>query len=631
VEAPLRIGRRSRNVHSAVGGALAIVAGCATLAVAGCGSSAPTALALTGGSSCVAAFPSPGTATASRTTQISLRGVAPSSANSSTVSVTASSTGTHTGRWVADSDGQGASFYPSAPFARGERVTVHTGLTPCGGRGATATFSVSHVAGPLTPATGPASTAPAAPLDQPTVTYASAPALHVPQLDVKVATNFGNGTYLFETPGGGTTQHGLMIMDGHGQAVWFHPLPGKTFAADFRAQTYEGQPVLTWWQGLVDPTTGAPAGGEWVIMDRSYKIVRTLQAPNGLGSDEHEFLLNSTGTTAWITSIQKIGWNLSKVGGPSNGSVVDNIAQEVDLKTGNVLFEWHSLDHVPVTASYFPYTPTATYDYFHLNSIEPEADGTVVMSARHTYAAYSVRGTSGATVWQLGGKHSSFTMGPGTTFALQHDARVQDGNTISIFDDEDAQPNPKPARAIILRLDFTKKTATLIRALNHNGLMARATGNQQILPDGTTTIGWGFAAPGYASKTSVYAPNGTARFDAAFGTSIWSYRAFLLPWTANPTTAPSAVAALSGGTVHVYASWNGATQVARWQVVGGPSASDMSTLGSAPRFGFQTAITAPASTRFAKVVAIDADGRTLAASPVVAVRTSAVAPEVVTP
>ena len=593
--------------------------------VSGCGVSSVSGVALDPTASCASVYPSPGTHTASTTTQVSIRSVASSSMMSAQVGIVGSKSGHHSGRWIADSDGDGASFYPNAPFAAGEAVTVTVGVPICGATHAQTTFSIAVPPGPLAPATTPTTPPPETAPDQPTLTYASMPTVKIPKLAVKVPANFG-GQYIFETPRGGTTPQGPMIVDGKGQVVWFGPLSGSSAATDFRAQTYDGQPVLTWWEGGINPQTGAPSGGRWVIMNSHYQIIKTVRPGSGYASDEHEFLLSPSGTTAWLTAIHLVGSNLTAMGGPTNGAVIDNVAQEIDLATGNVLFEWHSLDHVPVTDSYMGYTPSADFDYFHINSIDPQSSGTVVISARNTHAVYAVAQTTGALQWELGGKHSTFTMGPGANFALQHDARMHGANAISIFDDEDAPPRNAPARAIVLSLNFQTKTATLVRALTHDGLKVQAQGNQQILANGDTVVGWGSG-----SATTVYGPSGTVLFDASFGTTINSYRAYLLPWSGTPTAPPSIAAGTSAGRVTVYASWNGSTATARWAVRGGSSPAHLTTLATAPRTGFQTDITLSGSPRVVEVIAKDAQGQTLGVSPAITPTSTPVRAVVTTP
>jgi len=598
-----------------------LLPGCLLAAVpliTGCGSSSPSTVQSASSATCASIYPSPNTHTASATSQVSLRNVSPGSISTSTVTVSGSTTGAHNGKWVPDSDGLGASFYPSSPFAAGETVTVSVGAAVCGANGDTSTFATAVKPGPLAAATKLAAAAPAA-TAQATRNYITLPGVKIPTLAVKVSGSFG-GNYFFETPNGGAVPAGLEIVNGHGRVVWFGALTGGLQATDLRVQTYQGQPVLTWWQGGIN-SLGEASSGEYVIMNSHYQVIKTFAAQNGYDSDEHEFILTNNDADAWVIGSQATGENLTGLGGPKNGAVIDEVAQEIDLATGNVVFEWHSLDHVPVTDSYLGYTPSADYDYFHMNSIDPLTNGQVVISSRHTRAVFDLNQSTGAIDWELGGNHSSFTMGPDANFAQQHDARMQNANTISIFDDEDAGPTGAPApasspgapaRAILLRLNFTTHTATLVRALTHNGLIVPAQGNQQILANGYVVVGWGSG-----SATSVFSPSGTLIFDATFGTTINSYRAYLLPWTGTPTTTPSIAATSAGGQTHVYASWNGSTQTTGWKVLGGSSSSSLSALATVSRSGFQTAVTLSTSPRYVQVVALNAAGQTIGTSAVI--------------
>ena len=179
-------------------------------------------------------------------------------------------------------------------------------------------------------------------------------------------------------------------------------------------QQYEGKPVLTWWQ---DPLIagGSRKAGE-VIANSSYQTVAIVRAGNGYQPDLHEFQITPQGT-ALITVYDAIDCNLSAVGGPRDGAVADTLLQEIDLKTGLVMYEWHSLDHVPLRSSYASAAQASRkepFDYFHINSIDVEQDGDLLVDARNTWAAYDVDPKTGQVRWELGGKHSSFKLGPGT-------------------------------------------------------------------------------------------------------------------------------------------------------------------------------------------------------------------------
>ena len=181
-----------------------------------------------------------------------------------------------------------------------------------------------------------------------------------------------------------------MIVDNQGQVVWFRRV--KTVAINFRRQRFAGQPVLTWWEGAI--TSIGTGRGENLIVDAGYRTVARVGAGNGYQADVHEFLLTAKGT-ALITVYDE--------------KTVD-LSQEVDVKSGKVLFEWHSLDHIPLTDSYSPLLDP--FDYFHVNSIDVDLDGNLLLSARNTSAVYKIDRASGEVMWTLGGRSSDFELGP---------------------------------------------------------------------------------------------------------------------------------------------------------------------------------------------------------------------------
>src|SRR5205807_5189499 len=174
-------------------------------------------------------------------------------------------------------------------------------------------------------------------------------------------------------------------------------------AADLRVQRYRGKPVLTWWEGY----SGAGLGeGEDVIDDGSYRTLAVIHAANGLSADLHEFEITPQ-NTALITAYYPVLWNASSVHGSTRQIVLDSVVQEIDVKTGLLLFQWDSLDHVPLGDSYEPVPSSAgaPLDYFHVNSLEPTSSGELIISGRNTWAAYDVD-RPGRAVWTLGGTHS---------------------------------------------------------------------------------------------------------------------------------------------------------------------------------------------------------------------------------
>src|SRR4028119_1063402 len=232
---------------------------------------------------------------------------------------------------------------------------------------------------------------------------------------------------------------------------------------DFKAQRYKGESVLTWWQGP-PPADGL---GEYAVLDGSYGEVARVRAADGYQADLHELLITEQ-DTALITIYGPTPHDLSSVGGPVNGVAAEGIVQELDIESGEVLFEWHSLGRVGIKESYFPppEDPAEPFDYFHINSIEVDTDGNLIISARKTSATYKIDRKSGEVLWRLDGKRGDFEMTPGTPTRYQHDARRRPDGTLTILDNGEEGERGR-ARGIAARLDGVATRGRVVCAEVH--------------------------------------------------------------------------------------------------------------------------------------------------------------------
>ncbi|MFL5821881.1 MAG: arylsulfotransferase family protein [Solirubrobacteraceae bacterium] len=400
-------------------------------------------------------------------------------------------------------------------------------------------------------------------------------------------------------------QAGPMILDRAGRLVWFRSLPEGKLASDLRVQRYGGRPVLTWWQGH------PRSGGVDVITDGHYRTVAIVRAANGYRADTHEFQLTPRGTALIDAVVTRTG-DLSSVGGPRPGQVVDDVIQELDVRTGRLLWDWDALQHVPLSASYQGSPRSGVpYDYFHLNSIQQLPGGNLLICARNTWAVYEISKRTGGVLWTLGGRDSSFNMGPGTKFEWQHDARLS-GRTLSLFDDG-ALPQEEPeSSAKLLRLDRTTRQVSLLTRITHSpALLAGTSGNLQTLPNHNRLVGWGSA-----SAFSEYTPQGRQIFNASLPLGSYSYRVYRSPWRGRPHTPPALTVRRVDGQASLYASWNGATEVAAWRFEAGPRPNRLRQLGAtAPRTGFETGVRRHTTALYYAVQALDQRGHVLGTSP----------------
>jgi hypothetical protein len=379
-------------------------------------------------------------------------------------------------------------------------------------------------------------------------------------------------------------------------------------------QQLDGKPVLTWWQGYIPPQGFGE--GEEVILNSDYQLLGRVYAGNGFKADLHDFHITPQ-DTAVLTVFDPIDCDLSSVGGPHGGAVTDSIFQEIDLRTGLVRREWHSLDHVPLSDSYSTATTTSTawpFDFFHLNSIDQLADGSTLISARNTSTLYELNTLTGQVLLRIGGKHSDIKLPPGAATAFQHDATMQENGTISVFDNGGVPKVHSQSRGLVLAVNSQSKTETVAAQYEHSpGLSSGSQGNIQELAGGDVFVGWG--AEPYFSE---FSPTGQLVLDGHMHGSYQSYRTYRFPWTGTPQSAPAIAAGAGGrGSDTVYASWNGATQVASWRVLAGRSPQQLAPVSAAPRSGFETAIATPGGvgpTTYVAVQALEASGAVLGTS-----------------
>ena len=447
--------------------------------------------------------------------------------------------------------------------------------------------------------------------------FQSRPDLAPPVVDFSTSNSPGNPGYIcIATVASGPGQGGTMILRTDGEMVWFKPDVNSS-KMNFNVQNFQGKPVLTWWQGRV---LGAGYGeGVGMVADASYQTIHTVNAANGLMADLHEFYLTPEGT-ALITAYRPRTADLRPIGGPAKGQLLTGVAQEIDVASGKLLWEWDSWDHVPLTETMQPFhyrdkifgTTYRPFDYFHINSLCLTDDGDVLISGRNTWGIYKVSRTTGKIAWRMNGKKSDYTFGPGARFYWQHHVRSFGDTKMTVFDNGADPVEEKSSRAIVLNIDNDSKHITLAHQYTHPGkvLLSDAMGSAQLLPDGRMFVGWG--ANPYFSE---FAEDGKVLLDARITKRDPSFRAFLADWSGDPIEKPAISAQTqANGSTTVYASWNGATKIASWNVYAGSSFTGLGKIGSVTRSDFETAATTSNKGPFFAVEAVDADGHVLARS-----------------
>jgi hypothetical protein len=556
----------------------------------------------------IAVSPLPGTPDASALTQVSfLGGVGTRVAR---VEVRGSATGVHTGRLVAYSTRTGESFVPDRPFVAGERVSVSALLVGGPDRG-------DHVRTWFTVAAQVPVAQKQWPLDagdQNAIQhYVSAPTLTPSTVRITTAAQPGAAPGdIMLTPYQGPGTPGPMIVDQRGGLVWFDPLPPAQAASNLAVQTWEGRPALAWWQGRV-LELGFGQGVD-LIADDHYRTIATIRAGNGYSADLHILRLTPQGT-AWVNAFDIVRADLTSAGGEAQGVLSDSVIQEIDVRTGLVMWEWHADGHIPFGESQNA-LPSGGYpwDFAHINSLDPGTHGDLLLSVRNTWSVDDIDVRTGRIAWRLGGRNSSFHLEGPARFYWQHDAAFQPGGRISLFDNGSDPPEEAQSRGLELALEAGPHAARLVGeyANPHQTLLASSQGSAQSLPGGGWLLGYG-GLPNFTEFDSA----GHMVLDGTLGRGVQSFRAVLASWHGAPSS-PPALTLVPGGQAAAV-SWNGATDVARWRLLAG-DAGHLRPAGTFARSGFETVIPLPASARGRHVAieGLDDSGNVLGVSATIA-------------
>jgi hypothetical protein len=601
----------------------AAVSGCAgrarriRTALLGACAAGALAVAVPAAADAVTVSPLPGTPDAMPATQISILGTPAS--NIESVTVTGSSTGLHSGHLESYSSGAGASYVLDSAFEEGEQVEAAVALKE--GGTIDDDFAIAHLAAPekLLELEGEKPES----LEH----FKTEPELLPPKVQVNLADASLEGD-IFLDPLPSPTIHvgakelefepvgpeGLMLLNPEGKLQWWHQFPTDVVGTNLETVSYEGKAAIAWWQGVVTET--AFGEGEGVIANSAYEPIAHIKAGNGQQADIHE--LNITpGGQAWIDTVEPV---CKPTCDESHVPVLDATVQEIDLHTGLVMWEWEAMGHVAESETEVV-PANGVFDPYHLNSIQPITGDRVLISMRDTSGVYLLDQDTGAIIWQIAGRKSSFTRGKETQFYFQHDALLEGKklDRLTLFADEAGPPVHGASRGLILHLKGSE-VKLVHQYVRPAVTVAGSEGSMQVLKGGNAMVGYGSTR--YFSEFSRSGggthKKGAMLFDAQLPKGDSTYRVLRLNWEGTPSTAPKLTAERESlSEVALYASWNGATKIANWQVLAGESAESLAPAGTYPWNGLETKMNVSSTDSVFEVQALDKSGHVLASSGVV--------------
>lgn len=360
-----------------------------------------------------------------------------------------------------------------------------------------------------------------------------------------------------------------------------YSLPAGDGSANAMIQKYRGEDYLTYWAGSRPNGVSGSGIGACYFLNNTYQLAYTITPiglANSITTDNHECQM-TTNDTVIITIYKTIpNYDLTSIGGPSNGTLLDSGFQEIDVATNTSLITWWASEHFDIIDTYATYAQYEKnpnqrgFDFFHLNSVQKIGDD-FILSGRLCSLITYVNHTDGEVIWTLGGRNNQFqdlSQGNALSFAFQHHVRIHDTKLteLTMFDNHGTtnvvECTKDCSRGLFMKLDTSAKTVRVLSEVYHpQSLNTAAEGSFQLQSNKNSFVGWGFN-PSFVEATS----GGEIVWDAQYGpwsenSTDGSYRTLKANWVAYPPWKPD-IAVQEG---KVYVSWNGATEVKFWDLV----------------------------------------------------------------
>ncbi|KAF2646013.1 hypothetical protein P280DRAFT_544443 [Massarina eburnea CBS 473.64] len=488
-------------------------------------------------------------------------------------------------------------------------------------------------------------------------TFKSFPGFEPPQLEITKNGTTSPGLLFFPQDGDTAHNHSLNIFREDGELVW---QSGYGDYAAFKPQTLFGEPVLAMFSGITFSEPWGFGYGLVQILNNRYENIYnvtlwntsypTLESISPLYDptiydtfswiDMHENLITPRGTM-FVGAVNVTAWDLSSVGGSTDGWVINSLVLELNVTNSAVMWQWSHLEHVdeiPLVDAVPTYPlqglgANSSYPWgpFHINSVAEFDDGSLLISSRHYCSIFKV-GRDGEVQWTLNGySGGDFTLKNNLSFCYQHDARIRSEthhnstNTsttlISIFNNDNSAvvSGVNQSTGIFLAVDTATMEATLVQELFDaaDPIFATSQGNNEVLDDGHTVLGYG-SAP----ILKEFDKDGNVVMTVQWGEikKVQSYRDYKAVWVGKPSTPPNVFACREGDTTtNVYMSWNGATEHQTWTVNAGAAEDVLEKKVVVAKTGFETVAKINETAQFVQVKA-SGDGINAGISAVIEVK-----------
>ena len=377
-----------------------------------------------------------------------------------------------------------------------------------------------------------------------------------------VITARGNPTpdYIWLENVGQNGQMYKMILDTWGNPVFYQ----RGGARDFKLQK---NGTITW--------------ATFTAVDKNFNYLRSYGAVNGYGTDDHELVVMPDGSYFLIGGAsQTVDMSRYVTGGNPTASVQDNVVQQFTA-ADELIFQWRAWDYMNILGQQqFIDLTAASFDFPHMNSIDVDDDGQILLSSRSSSECTKINRDTGEVIWRLGGAQGTLTFvnDPLNGPRQQHGFRALGHGHYILFDDGNLH-SPSVSRAVEYAVDPVAKTASLVWQFRDTpDKYAYYMGNVQRLTNGNTHINWVLAS--YPKAVEVDS-NGVKQLELTLTPGSDLYRSWRSPWD-GVVPVPYLIAESYPDNVTLIFNKFGDTNVSYYRIYGGTAPQPTTLLATTP-------------------------------------------------
>ena len=417
-----------------------------------------------------------------------------------------------------------------------------------------------------------------------------------PYINITTSNN-PDSEYIFIDNRGGNGDPWNVIFDNSGQPVWYSKYPDER--RDMKVQHNGVMTMLARDQG----------GNHFNGFNTNYQKIAEYWTANGYSGDEHELMVLADGTY-FLIGLQTETVDMSQyiAGGSTSASVTEDAIQEFTA-AGDLIFQWRAWDYLDVRdQQQFINILGSGFDFPHMNSIDVDTDGNILLSSRNTSECTKIDRNTGDIIWRLGGPSSTLTFlnDPLNGPANQHAIRTVGTNDYTLFDDGNLH-NPSVSRGVEYVVDTNSMTATMVwqyPPTPTTSIYAFYMGNAQRLTNGNTLIDW---AVGNLPKLTEVRPDGTKAFEMNWVNQYEAYRTWRCSWS-GVAIQPYLLLESYPDNVTLIFNQFGDTNVAYYRIYGGPTSQSTNFLATSATTLARLTYLQNGVTYYFRVTAVHRDG-----------------------